>query len=34
VNGYTRMTPQAGLQISLEWLKYRNISPPADLISK
>jgi hypothetical protein len=34
VNGYTRMTPQAGLQISLEWLKYRNISPPADLTSK
>lgn len=48
VNGYTRMTPQAGLQIfmpdldtlphnksnqniSLEWLKNRNLSPPADL---
>jgi hypothetical protein len=51
VNGYTRMTPQAGLQIfmpdldtlphnknsqniSLEWLKNRNINPPADLTSK
>ncbi len=51
VNGYTRMTPQAGLQIfmpdldtiphdkanqniSLEWLKNRNLSPPADLTSK
>jgi hypothetical protein len=51
VNGYTRMTPQAGLQIfmpdldtlphnknhqtiSLEWLKNRNINPPADLTSR
>jgi hypothetical protein len=51
VNGYTRMTPQAGLQIfmpdldtlphsknhqniSLEWLKNRNMSPPADLTAK
>jgi len=51
VNGYTRMTPQAGLQIfmpdldtiphnkanqniSLEWLKNRNISPPSDLTAK
>ena len=51
VNGYTRMTPQAGLQIfmpdldtlphnkanqniSLEWLKNRNLSPPADLTSR
>ena len=51
VNGYTRMTPQAGLQIfmpdldtipknkanqniSLEWLKNRNLAPPADLTSK
>ena len=51
VNGYTRMTPQAGLQIfmpdldtiphnktnqniSMEWLKNRNIPPPADLTSK
>jgi hypothetical protein len=51
VNGYTRMTPQAGLQIfmpdldtipknktnqniSLEWLKNRNLSPPASLTSK
>jgi hypothetical protein len=51
VNGYTRMTPQAGLQIfmpdldtlphsktsqniSLEWLKNRNMSPPADLTKK
>ena len=51
VNGYTRMTPQAGLQIfmpdldtlphnktnqniSLEWLKNRNISPPPDLTSR
>jgi hypothetical protein len=48
VNGYTRMTPQAGLQIfmpdlsqiphnkateniSMEWLKNRNIAPPADI---
>ena len=51
VNGYTRMTPQAGLQIfmpdlgtlpktsqnqeiSLEWLKNRNVAPPRDIISK
>lgn len=52
VNGYTRMTPQAGLQIfmpdldelrqknkgsqnvSLEWLKNRNLPPPPDLVSK
>jgi hypothetical protein len=52
VNGYTRMTPQAGLQIfmpdldemrkrnkggqsiGLEWLKNRNLPPPADLTSK
>jgi hypothetical protein len=51
VNGYTRMTPQAGLQIfmpdldtlpknkgnqniSMEWLKNRNIPPPADVTSK
>jgi hypothetical protein len=51
VNGYTRMTPQAGLQIfmpdlteiphdksnqniSIEWLKNRNIPPPPDVISK
>jgi hypothetical protein len=51
VNGYTRMTPQAGLQIfmpdldllpqkkaneniSLEWLKNRNIAPPADVTSR
>lgn len=50
VNGYTRMTPQAGLQIfmpdidelpktkanqniSMEWLKNRNIAPPADVTS-
>ncbi len=51
VNGYTRMTPQAGLQIfmpdldelrknqklnqnvSLEWLKNRNIPPPSDVTS-
>ena len=49
VNGYTRMTPQAGLQIfmpdldelrqqkkagpniSIEWLKNRNIPPPSDV---
>lgn len=49
VNGYTRMTPQAGLQIfmpdldslpktikpgeniSMEWLKHRNMSPPPDV---
>jgi hypothetical protein len=51
VNGYTRMTPQAGLQIfmpdlgeiphnkatqniSIEWLKNRNLPPPPDVISK
>jgi hypothetical protein len=51
VNGYTRMTPQAGLQIfmpsldqippekknhsiSMEWLKHRNMPPPADVTSK
>jgi hypothetical protein len=51
VYGYTRMTPQAGLQIfmpdlreiphdkanqniSIEWLKNRNIPPPPDVISK
>lgn len=49
VNGYTRMTPQAGLQIfmpdlrdvpakapqnvSIEWLKNRNLPPPADITS-
>lgn len=47
VNGYTRMTPQAGLQIfmpdidklprgknqniSLQWMKHRNLPPPADI---
>jgi hypothetical protein len=52
VNGYTRMTPQAGLQIfmpdldelsrqnkadpniSIEWLKNRNIPPPPEITSK
>ena len=51
VNGYTRMTPQAGLQIfmpdlreipydkknqniSIEWLKNRNLPPPPDVVSK
>ena len=51
VNGYTRMTPQAGLQIfmpdldtiphnnknqniSMEWLKNRNVPPPSDLTSR
>ena len=52
VNGYTRMTPQAGLQIfmpdlgnvpkatnanqniSMEWLKHRNLPPPPDVVSK
>ncbi len=51
VNGYTRMTPQAGLQIfmpdmrdlphpktvqniSIEWLKNRNIPPPPDIKTK
>ncbi|MDP9146441.1 MAG: hypothetical protein M3N22_02185, partial [Acidobacteriota bacterium] len=51
VNGYTRMTPQAGLQIfmpsldqipaekkshniSMEWLKHRNMPPPADVTAR
>jgi hypothetical protein len=51
VNGYTRMTPEAGMQIfmpdldvaktkkarqdvSIEWMKNRNISPPADVMSR
>jgi hypothetical protein len=51
VNGYTRMTPQAGLQIfmpdlsqiphskatqniSMEWLKNRNIPPPDEITSR
>jgi hypothetical protein len=51
VNGYTRMTPEAGLQIfmpdvdevphnkanqniSMEWLKNRNASPPPDVTSR
>jgi hypothetical protein len=52
VNGYTRMTPEAGLQIfmpdldtlpqhkgaaqniSLEWLKHRNLPPPPDVAAK
>ncbi len=51
VNGYTRVTPQAGLQIfmpdldkiphnkateniSIEWLKNRNLPPPPDVTSK
>lgn len=52
VNGYTRMTPQAGLQIfmpsldelrlnskakqnvSMEWLKHRNLPPPSNITSK
>jgi hypothetical protein len=51
VNGYVRMTPQAGMQvfmpdldelktkkavqdISTEWMKNRNISPPPDVKSK
>ena len=51
IHGYTRMTPQAGLQIfmpdldelvkngaapnlSLEWLKNRNLPPPPDIPSK
>ncbi len=51
VNGYTRMTPQAGVQIfmpdldtlpknkgvqniSMEWLKHRNLPPPPDITSK
>jgi len=50
INGYTRMTPQAGMQIfmpdldgvrtkkvqevSIEWMKNRNISPPPDVTPK
>jgi hypothetical protein len=52
VNGYTRMTPEAGLQIfmpdlddlrknnhasqniSMEWIKHRNLPPPPDVTSK
>ena len=51
VNGYIRMTPQAGLQIfmpdldtlpkakagqnvTLEWLKHRDLPPPSDVTSK
>jgi hypothetical protein len=51
VNGYTRMTPEAGLQIfmpdldnlpknqgnqniSMEWLKHRNLPPPPEITSK
>ena len=51
VNGYTRMTPEAGLQIfmpdldelpkskraqniSMEWLKHRNLPPPSDIMAK
>ena len=51
VNGYTRMTPEAGLQIfmpsleeipadkknhtiSMEWMKHRNMPPPADITSR
>jgi hypothetical protein len=51
VNGYTRMTPEAGLQIfmpdldtipktkqnqniSMEWLKNRNVAPPANVTSR
>jgi hypothetical protein len=51
VNGYTRMTPDAGLQIfmpsleqipadkknhkiSMEWMKHRNMPPPADITSR
>ncbi len=51
VNGYTRMTPQAGLQIfmpdlrdiknpkksqdvSIEWLKNRNLPPPPEVVNK
>jgi hypothetical protein len=51
VNGYTRMTPEAGLQIfmpdldnlpknkgsqniSMEWLKHRNLPPPPEINSK
>lgn len=51
VNGYSRMTPQAGLQIfmpdlgqipvnkanqniSIEWLKNRNLAPPPEVMPK
>jgi hypothetical protein len=51
VNGYVRMTPQAGLQIfmpdldtiphnnvnqniSIQWMKNRNLPPPPDVASK
>jgi hypothetical protein len=51
VNGYTRMTPEAGLlifmpdldglpkstgnrTISMEWMKHRNLPPPANVTSK
>jgi hypothetical protein len=51
VNGYTRMTPQAGMQIfmpdldnipvnkanqniSIEWMKNRNVAPPPDVTGK
>ena len=51
VHGYTRMTPEAGLQIfmpsleeipadkknhkiSMEWMKHRNMPPPADVTSR
>jgi hypothetical protein len=51
VSGYTRMTPEAGLQIfmpdldslpkgnksqniSMEWLKHRNLPPPPDVTSR
>ncbi len=50
VNGYTRMTPQDGLQvfmpdvsqlnnvqpkdISIEWIKNRNVAPPAQVVPK
>lgn len=51
VNGYTRMTPQAGLQIfmpdletlphnkavqniSIEWMKNRNLPPPSDIMNR
>jgi hypothetical protein len=51
VNGYTRMTPEAGLQIfmpdldnlpknkggeniSMEWLKHRNLPPPSGVTSR
>jgi hypothetical protein len=51
VHGYTRMTPEAGLQIfmpsleeipadqknhkiSMEWMKHRNLPPPADITSR